>query len=695
MPHEQYTPDGKASRKSPSDLSRIQAWWRTLGEEEDCLALPPPTWERYTQSDGHDDAAELVARLGRSGEKPSFVYWHWQSHDAAFEGSGELQRKLLLHWGGDHEVVTAYLGEGPAGYEIVNGGPQGAFSLDRVTSRDENGLPDPQDPAGIRQFLEKLEKPLHRRWLPYPYPPLTDVEAHWLHTRVSEAANPLSMSRYLLNLERRNALTLEETDRALQVWQERYAGRLTDWGAWRTLLHALLRHDHEQVWKIVDAIGPEAAGLLGEFPSEHGLGVIRGLVLKSARRDGVEAWLRMYQALREPDWVLAANAIHAELTEHDAPPAARRALFATMRLAITDAWQRGAGDEGRDAHHCHALVLITLATDERLPRESRGWATDLAREQVDHVRKEATLLGARYAALTGVDGREALAAVDRFEAVRDDLLVGTGPDLTAYEGQLRNVWRRYRTLTDSDIAWLRAQLAEKTTDIQGIAFCLELLYAHGVATWADVDALVPRWRKVLAKKYRTTYTEWRHPMVTLTCLALDLDHPVAGKLLTWWGKDRPAWKNDLRPLTHLGAPTEAKAAELWEFVTAPKNHDQGHLMTWVLVRARLDQVHPLTVADGLLDKPGPRSHVLHRVIVGLADPAQPLWHYAFGKRSWCWWRRAQEIADDTSLPERTRAVGREAALSHYLLHYPRQVRPAPSEADLRAAREWADRRVEA
>ncbi|NEE41010.1 hypothetical protein G3M53_88480, partial [Streptomyces sp. SID7982] len=67
-------------------------------------------------------------------------------------------------------------------------------------------------------------------------------------------------------------------------------------------------------------------------------------------------------------------------------------------------------------------------------------------------------------------------------------------------------------------------------------------YAHGRATEADLVALLPRWKKELTKQYRTTYTEWRHPLVTLTCLALDLEHPAAADLLAWWSKPKPLWK---------------------------------------------------------------------------------------------------------------------------------------------------------
>ncbi|MFD9498016.1 hypothetical protein [Streptomyces sp. NPDC060035] len=685
MPGDHPVAPGRKPSKGRSDLDDVRAWWRALGGEG-FVALPPPTRSRYTQSDGHEDAAELFGTRGL-GAGTSFVYWHWQSQQA-FDRSGALIGELMLHWGGDHAVVAARLGGGPTGYQVIDGGPQGAFRLDRVTQRDSTGMPGPEDPAGIRQFLEEIDTPVGRRRLPYTYRPLAGSEAGWLHDRLRAPMDLTAAGRFVTSLERRDALTYDEAVRLLPAWREGYAGRLTKWAGWSALLHALLRHDHEQVWETVAAVGPKAAGILGEVPSERGLTVVRALAL-AGERAAIPAWLTLHQAIREPDWVSAAGSLAAEMTDHDAPDASVRALFSALSRAVTAAWLRGSGAAYPADLSCAALAAVRFSTDERLPRRLRVVAADTARERVAALREEATRLGPAYAELTGTSATDALAAADRFEAARAELLAGTGPDLTAYEGALRDVWHRYRMPTDVDIGWLRAQVAEPRTELQGLGFCLELLYAHGAATDAEVDALLPRWKKVLTKQYRTTYTEWRHPMVTWTCMALDLGHPVAAELLAWWTKPKPLWKNDLRLLTHLGAPDESKAVELWEFI-ASGAHDTGHLMTWVLMRARLDGVPPLQVADRLLCESGLSAYVLHRVLIGVADPAQPLWHYSVNARSWDWWRRAQQVADDASLSASARAIGLDTARGHYLFRYPDQVRPAPTKADLATARAWID-----
>ncbi|WP_030593423.1 hypothetical protein [Streptomyces globisporus] len=674
-------PDTDRPAGQRSDLARIKAWWRTLGGET-FVALPPPTRGRYTQSDGHADAAELFATRGIP-ETASFAYWHWQSQDA-FDRSGALGKVLYLHWGGDHTTVATGLGDGPPGYRIVNGGPQGAFQLDRVTATDADGLPDPQDTAGVRQFLDRLGVNRHRG-----HAPLAPAEEHWLHDRLAGPVELSGAAGFVTVLEARRALTPEETSRLLPAWREEYAGRLTEWRAWADLLNALLRHGHEEaddVREVVEDIGPRASDCLRAFPSPRSLDVLRRWSL-AGHATAIPAWLDVHRAIHEPDPVRSAHALAGELTAHDAPEASLTRLFTALTTAVTEDWRATRPEKDRDAaQEFSALTAVRFATDDRLPRPLRVAAASTAYDRVAHVRE-------RAAGYPGVTEAEVLAAVDRYEAARDDLLAATGPDLAGYEGGLGDIYHRYRTLSPADVRWLRDRLADPATGVQGIAFCLELLHAHGVATAPDLQALLPRWKKELTKRYRTTYTEWRHPLVTLTCLALDLEHPAADDLLAWWAKPKPLWKNPVRLLTHLGAPDEAKAAELWEFIVSGGD-DNGHLMTWVLLRARLDGTHPLHVAEQLIGEPGVRAYVLHRVLIGVADPAQPLWHYAIDPRSRGWWRRAQEVADHPGLSAEARAIGLKAARRHCITRHPDQVRPAPTQGEVDAARAWLEARAD-
>ncbi|MBW3359341.1 hypothetical protein [Streptomyces sp. 09ZI22] len=665
----------------PSDLARIKAWWHTLGGET-FVALPPPTRGRYTQSDGHEDAAELFAAQSIATDT-SFAYWHWQSHDA-FDHSGDLQGVLYLHWGGDHTTVTAGLGDGPLGYRIVNGGPRGAFQLDRVAATDADGLPDPEDSAGVRQFLARIDEPRRRTGRSVEYYPLPPAEERWLRERLSGPLDLDATVRFISPLEHRQALTPDETARLLSAWQETYAGQLTAWYGWRSVLPALLRQEHPEAWEVAAELGAEAAYALAAHPSPRSLELLRTWALTG---DGgaVRGWFRARHALREPDPVTAARALSEELTAHAAPETAQTSLLHALREAVTD--EPGTRSSAADALFPSLFATIRFATDDSLPRPLRVAAAKSAADTADRVREAA----GRFA--DAAEAAEALGAVDRYEAARDDLLAGTGPDLSGYEGGLGNIFHRYRTLSHADVWWLRDRLAAPSTGVQGIAYCLELLYAHGEATEADLVALLPRWKKELTKRYRTTYTEWRHPLVTLTCLAQDLEHPAAEAMLAWWAKPKPLWKEPVWLLTHLGAPDEAKAAELWDFIVSG-GHDTGHLMTWVLLRARLDGTHPLHVAEKLIGEPGIRPYVLHRVLIGVADPAQPLWHYAIDPRSHSWWHRAREVADNTRLSDAAQAIGMKTAREHYVTRYPDQVRPPLTEGEVNAAHAWLEARAD-
>ncbi|MFG2332427.1 hypothetical protein ACGFMM_22720 [Streptomyces sp. NPDC048604] len=676
---------------TPSDLATVTAWWRTLGGDG-FLVLPPPTRSRELQEDGHVEAAGLLAQRAPD-DGGSFAYWHWPSHKAAFDRSGALTGELLLHWGGDHAAVAAGLGAGPEGYRVIDAGPGQAFRLDLVTRRDASGLPDPEDPAGVRQFLDRLGTPLDSSRRRPRYGPLTDAEAGWLHDRLGGPVELAAAARFAAALERRDALTVDETSRLLESWRADYEGRATEWPGWPTVLRALLRHKHPDAWEAAAAVGYRAAAVVADVPSERGLALVRGQAL-AGDLGAIVHWLSLHHAVREPDWVQAAAALAAELTAPDAPQGALRPLALALGTLVTDEWRETSGVDHHGSRAFTSLAGLRFGTDERLPRELRVVIAATAVERLTHVREEARRLGPAYAELTGTTAEDALAAADRFEAARDGLLAGTGPDLTGSEGALGDVWHRYRTLSAADVRWLRDQVADERTGMQGLGFCLELLHSHGEASHDDVEALVPRWKKTLTKQYRTTYTEWRHPLVTLTCLALETGHPVAGELLAWWAKAKPLWKNDLRLLTHLGAPDEAKADELWRFVTG-RGHDTGHLMTWVLMRARLDGVHPLLVADRLVGVPEVPDYALARVLLGVADPAQPLWHYSVDAGSRSWWQRAQEVAEDPRLSPESRALGLSVARKHYLIERPERVRPAPTEADVAAARAWLDRHADA
>ncbi len=99
------------AKRPASDLTVLKKWFATL--DDACfLTLAPPSRGRFTQSDGRDDAVAELADRAMSATTP-YAFWHWQSHQRAFTGKGELVDDLLVHWHGAHEDVARRLATAP------------------------------------------------------------------------------------------------------------------------------------------------------------------------------------------------------------------------------------------------------------------------------------------------------------------------------------------------------------------------------------------------------------------------------------------------------------------------------------------------------------------------------------------------------------------------------------------------------
>ncbi|MEV0646350.1 hypothetical protein AB0I28_13900 [Phytomonospora sp. NPDC050363] len=666
--------------KDPSDLDDIKAWWRRL-KAPGFVTLPLPKTSRYSTLAAEAEARELLAKRGLPATT-SFAYWLKQ-RGSAFDYYDSLKTGLVLHWGGDHEVVRAVLGDGPSGFAIADGGADGPFVLDKAVILDAEGFPDPDDAVGVRQLLERLA-PEDRKVRELPVEPLTEAEEAWLHARLREPFDVEEVAGYVNALERRQALTYDEADRLLTAARASYGKYLRAWGGLRNLLRALLRFDHPEMPAAFAEYGPFGQWLLREHATESGMAVARGMTL-GGEHSAVSAWLANHRALRGTDAGGAVAAIAPDLLELPAPERdeAMRALYSDAQWAVATGWPNVSASGARLGA---TIAAVRLALDERLPHDFRVMAGRVAAEWSTVLREAVTGKHADYAARIGSTTEELTAELDRFEAVAADLLEGTGPDLTAHPSELRRAWWSYRTLDETDVAWLRGRIGHPETGLQGVAFCLELLYSHGLATVEDVDALVPRWKTVLAKKYPTQWTLWRHPMVTLTCLARDLGHPLTDALDKWWTKAAPRWKDELFAYTYLGEPDEDRASRLWKQIESGRR-EPGRITTWVLMRARLDGVTPAVAADRLLASSLPR-HLVEKVLIAVSDPAQPLWSHGEYDRVRGWWDRAVEIAENPELSADARGAGVAFARAHSMTKWPGQVFPPPTDTDVAAAREW-------
>ncbi|MGY5764916.1 hypothetical protein ACXET9_06930 [Brachybacterium sp. DNPG3] len=690
-----------------SDLQAVRAWWRTLGTDRTTtptpsspssspadvfIVLPPPTRSRYTQGDGHDDAAELFADRGLDAGT-SYAFWSWQRHEV-FDADGMLTGPLMLHWGGDHAAVRAGLGTGPEGFEILDGGPTGAFALDRIAVRDADGLPDPDDAAGVRRFLEELEEPLDRRRWHFAYRPLSAAEEGWLRARVADglaavAADPARIDdRALLGplgiLSLRDAVALDDARALLGPWRAVHGEDLAGWEGWAAVLRALARAEDPEAAVLARAIGFHAASVLVTVDRTSVLPVLRELVADGADAgDWLEAVVRVegmsgLDALRR-----LGGEILAEGSELPDVPRTWESLARTLlRLEVSDTVLPDAPEAVR--------AELSWALDDSLPRPFRAQAAQRVRRR----RSALESLAASEPRTGGDSGSDGTAAdLRRFDAIVDELLAGAGPDLTDYYGTLVDLWHEYRVLSPADTAWLHAQVADPATAIQGLAFCLELLVSHGEGTTADVDALRRRWRKELAKTYDTTYVPWRHPLVSLTCLARELEDPLADALGTWWAKQPPKWKTPARLLTLLARPDEEGQRALEEVVAA-SDDDSGQLVTLILLTARREGARPIEVVDRMRADGRLREFEATALAVAVADPAQPLWRLHRFADDRGGWDRLVLIVDDAALSPELRRSALEQAQRHPVLRRSDDLE-GMTAADLDAASAWFDDRAAA
>ncbi len=170
-----------AKASGATDRSRLEAFFRTL-DGGSFIALPPST-RRITQSAGHEDAAEKAHKRKLATGAYSYVFWHKQSHERAFDKEGNLVAPLLLHWGGDYETVRAALANAPEGLAIEARGEESAFE---VRPGLVGSAGKPRDGAGVTN-----ERAVRARLLALPDGgELQAEDARWLREVV--AGGPVS-----------------------------------------------------------------------------------------------------------------------------------------------------------------------------------------------------------------------------------------------------------------------------------------------------------------------------------------------------------------------------------------------------------------------------------------------------------------------------------------------------------------------
>ena len=158
--------------KQPKDLTAIKKWWKTRSSDG-FLALSPPTSDRMTTGEGHEDAADELDAAHLADDTP-YAFWQWQSQQRAFNSKGALIDDLLIHYNGEIATIADALGKPPAPFELVVPEAGTAFRLTQ-----DYPLGDASSSRDRESTVPRLERSRLRR-------ELTEPEIEWLRTAATE-----------------------------------------------------------------------------------------------------------------------------------------------------------------------------------------------------------------------------------------------------------------------------------------------------------------------------------------------------------------------------------------------------------------------------------------------------------------------------------------------------------------------------
>ncbi|WP_370890788.1 hypothetical protein [Janibacter sp. GXQ6167] len=234
-----------------SDWTVIKQWWATL-TDDGFVAVSPPTRDRYTQDEGHEDAAEEIADLGLPAGTP-YAVWHWQAHGFS---RGALTRPNYIYFGGDRSVVAAKLATVPPLFRIVGGDSDDtAFALVKESRLAEL---EPGDPAAREILAEMIE--YHRT------AELTDAETSWCRDVVGDQRVDRAVRRdAMLMLAKSGPLD----DEVVAFAEDPNLFDGADGNALNTFARRLLAQESPRTDRILQGIGVDALyeDVLESWPS--------------------------------------------------------------------------------------------------------------------------------------------------------------------------------------------------------------------------------------------------------------------------------------------------------------------------------------------------------------------------------------------------------------------------------------------
>lgn len=656
-----------------SDWSIIKHWWSGLTEHGSTafLAATPPTRERYTQDEGHEDAAEQLAAEGLPGST-AYAVWHWQAH--RFDRSGRLAGSNPIYFGGDRAVVAAKLATVPDGFRIDGGrSDQEAFLLAKV--RDLSVINPASDPEASHLLADLTG------WHPAPR---TDEELAWCRRAVATRGATAQTRRQAFGvLYDDDALTDDVLDVALaeaaDIWDD---PRST---AVNMLAAALLQSGRPDGPGFVDQMLSTTPDLVtpGVLELRGGADALQVAHRRAEQGVDVDTYLRLAAQVHGRDIRGVAIELAEQTSTNDE---ARRALARAIPRAIASPESSPLSPDLQ----AEVEAALRLVEDDSVPAQLRA---DIA-DAHDFVPARLTeRLDALPADTSPAIRQQLHEQHERWERAIERLRASgaaerwRGIDLSSPTIRRRDQ-ESGATLTKPQLEWYREKLFDESLTEPELGFCLGKVLDANAVTHDDLDRLLRGWKKRFAKA-PDTYDKHRPGLVSLGIALAETAHPEASKFFDGVRGLKPKWARAPRNVLLGWYGSVDDLPDLWVQVLKGENHAA---VGWSMIRARLDGTRIAAAADEgirLAIADDARPYVArHLVIAAVAwgDPVTRLWHYSFDDRSRPWFDRALEVSQDTNLSSRIRRLAHELAAGHHLIEYPDQLTPPASAAEVEQAR---------
>lgn len=636
-----------------SDWSAIGS---TLRSNASVLFIEPSR-ELYTQGDLHQHGEDLRRERGL-GDSIPYLGWHWQAH--AFTRSGALQGVQRVYFGGDRTAVGEALHRLEGQGYVVGGGQTHDQSF-AIMSDTELGTASEPDVAAWRTRLAALVSEYA--------PPVREGEESLLHEGLRTETLRALWPEIVRALQMRGCLTEGDMGHALAP----------------SVVDALVQNSDDASESIAVLVAALEAGYA---PSQE-------IVEERARRGTATmpeliAWARLQPA--------------------HALDAARQRVFTTgQRVSDYVKLVRDSGGDPLEAavevaeRHRSLDAEGAPTTDRALMNEIvgcfGGWSREYAARAIRDERIPVWLRAAIATSWSGTPltpennqvhrdrGQGVPDAVARewpalVDDVRAEAALPPHPGFDVESSLAQQVALEVREyMLRHHTEGLRGALRRDDLSEPAAAVLLELLYPAGALTEDDVDELLTSWKTRWFVK-PGTYTPAPPAVLTLAVAAEQLRHRQAEAVVAAIMKSKRAW---VMPLKHAlmaarvqGDAADADAeAQLAPCALQSSNYSESAAFALVAVRARRRGTPQVRAASDLIlespETPGYIARGFAMAAISSADAGSHLGHTRINKRSPRAFRAALSIAEEDTLPVRTRLSVLKIAAESRMLQDPEQL----------------------